>query len=386
MSLPLEGIRVVDFTQYQQGTVGTLMLADWGADVIKVEPRLVGEPGRTAGLAYYQAHNRNKRSITVDLKKERGKEIIYRLVKDADIFAQNFRPGVAERLGFGYEALSAINPRIIYLTGSGFGLKGPLKEKPGFDAVGQAMGGIMSLAGPPGSIDLPIGAAVADQTGGFMLGYGALLALFDRERTGKGQMVDASLMGSVIGLIGWIMQTYLLSGRVPGKTRARVGSGVFSCTLQAGDGKFFIIQTFGRAAKEKVFQAVGLDPKDPRFATGEKMRENIQELIGLLEKFFSTKTREECLKILEQADVVCAPVYDLAEVAADPQVWANEYLVEIEHPKEGKIRILNNPVTLSNQRARVGPAPALGQHNDEVLKEAGYSEVEIADLREQEVI
>jgi len=206
MSLPLEGIRVVDFTQYQQGTVGTLMLADWGADVIKVEPRLVGEPGRTAGLAYYQAHNRNKRSITVDLKKERGKEIIYRLVKDADIFAQNFRPGVAERLGFGYEALSAINPRIIYLTGSGFGLKGPLKEKPGFDAVGQAMGGIMSLAGPPGSIDLPIGAAVADQTGGFMLGYGALLALFDRERTGKGQMVDASLMGSVIGLIGWIMQ------------------------------------------------------------------------------------------------------------------------------------------------------------------------------------
>jgi len=386
MGLPLEGIKVVDFTQYQQGTVGTLLLADWGADVIKVEPRLTGEPGRTSGLAYYQAHNRNKRSVTIDLKKEKGKEIIYRLVKDADIFAQNFRPGVAERLGFGYEALSAINPRIIYMTGSGFGLKGPWKDKPGFDAVGQAMGGIMSLAGPPGSPDLPIGAAVADQTGGFMLGYGALLALFDRQKTGKGQMVEASLMGSVIGLIGWVMQAYLLSGYIPTKGRARVGSGVFSCTLKAGDGKSLIIQTFGRAAKEKVFNAVGLDPKDPRFETGEKMRQNIDELIAAMEGFFSTKTRDECLEILGKEDVVCAPVYNLAEVAAEPQVATNEYLVEIEHPKEGKIRILNNPVTLSKQKARVGAAPELGQHTEEVLKEAGYSEAEIAVFRKEEVI
>ena len=386
MDLPLKGIKIIDFTQYQQGTVGTLLLADWGADVIKVEPRLVGEPGRAAGLAYYQAHNRNKRSVTIDLKKKKGKEIIYRLVKDADIFAQNFRPGVAERLGFGYEALSAINPKIIYLTGSGFGLKGPWKDKPGFDAVGQAMGGIMSLAGPPGSLDLPIGAAVADQTGGFMLGYGALLALFDRERTGKGQMVEASLMGSVIGLIGWVMQAYLLSGQVPQKGRARVGSGVFSCTLRAGDGKSLIIQTFGRAAKEKVFKAVGLDPKDPRFETGEKMRQNIDELIAVMEGFFSTKTRDESLEILGKEDVVCAPVYNLAEVAAEPQVSANEYLVEIEHPKEGKIRILNNPVTLSKQKARVGAAPELGLHTEEVLKEAGYSEAEIVAFREEEVI
>ena len=386
MDLPLKGIKVVDFTQYQQGTVGTLLLADWGADVIKLEPRLVGEPGRSAGLAYYQAHNRNKRSVTIDLKKEKGKEIVYRLVKDADIFAQNFRPGVAERLGFGYEALSAINPGIIYLTGSGFGLKGPWKDRPGFDAVGQAMGGIMSLAGPPGSPDLPLGAAVADQTGGFMLGYGALLALIDRQRTGKGQMVEASLMGSVIGLIGWVLQDYLLSGQIRGKTRARVGSGVFSCTLRAGDGKSFIIQTFGRAAKEKVFKAAGMNPKDPRFETGEKMRQNIDELIAALEGFFSNKTREEALEILGKEDVVCAPVYNLAEVAAEPQVAANEYLVEIEHPKEGKIRILNNPVTLGNQKARVGAAPELGQHTDEVLKEAGYSEAEIAVLRKEEVV
>jgi crotonobetainyl-CoA:carnitine CoA-transferase CaiB-like acyl-CoA transferase len=219
-----------------------------------------------------------------------------------------------------------------------------------------------------------------------MLGYGALLALLDREKTGKGQMVEASLMGSVIGLIGWVMQAYLLSGYIPTKGRARVGSGVFSCTLKAGDGKSLIIQTFGRAAKEKVFKAAGLDPKDPRFETGEKMRQNIDELIGALEGFFSTKTREESLEILGKEDVVCAPVYNLAEVAAEPQVAANEYLVEIEHPKEGKIRILNNPVTLGRQKARVGAAPELGQHTEEVLKEAGYSEAEISSFKEAEVI
>lgn len=193
-------------------------------------------------------------------------------------------------------------------------------------------------------------------------------------------------MGSVIGLIGWIMQAYLLSGQIPGKTRARVGSGVFSCTLRAGDGKSFIIQTFGRAAKEKVFKGAGIDPKDPRFDTGEKMRQNTDELVKTLEKFFADKTREEALEILGREDVVCAPVYNLAEVAAEPQVAANEYLVEIEHPKEGKIRILNNPVTLGRQKARVGAAPELGQHTDEVLREAGYSEEEIAAFRKEEVV
>jgi formyl-CoA transferase len=148
----------------------------------------------------------------------------------------------------------------------------------------------------------------------------------------------------------------------------------------------FIIQTFGRAAKEKVFRAAGLDPKDPRFETGEKMRENIDELIETLEKFFADKTREEALEILGKEDVVCAPAYNLAEVAAEPQVAANEYLVEIEHPKEGKIRILNNPVTLGRHKARVGAAPELGQHTDEVLKEAGYSEAEITVLRKEEVV
>jgi crotonobetainyl-CoA:carnitine CoA-transferase CaiB-like acyl-CoA transferase len=392
MGLPLEGIKVVDFTQYQQGTVCTEMLSDWGADVIKVEPRGVGEPGRGGNPwgpkgvpVYFEAYNRNKRSITVDLKHDKGKEIIYRLVKDADIFAQNFRPGVAERLGFGYNALSDINPRIIYLTGSGFGLKGPMKDRPGFDSVGQAMGGIMSVAGSPGSPDQPIGAGIGDQTGGFLLSWGALLAIIDRERTGKGQEVDVSLIGSVIALQGATLLANPLTGYIPEKRRGRITSAIFACSFIAADGKSFIIQTVGTEKREKVFEVAGLD-KDPRFDTREKRKQNQEEMIDAFQEVFATKPRDEWLKILVDADIVCAPVYNYAEVSSDPQVIANEYIVEINHPTEGPIRVLGNPIHLGKHKAKIGVAPLLGQHNDEVLREVGYSEEEITQLREEEVI
>jgi CoA:oxalate CoA-transferase len=392
MGLPLEGIRVVDFTQYQQGTMCTEMLSDWGADVIKVEPRLIGEPGRGGNPwgpmgvpVYFEAYNRNKKSITVDLKKEKGKEIVYRLVKTADIFAQNFRPGVAERLGFGYKALSDINPRIIYLSGSGFGLKGPMWDRPGFDSVGQAMGGIMSITGPPGSPDQTIGAGIGDQTGGFLLSWGALLALIDRGRTGQGQEVDVSLIGSVVALQGATLLANPLTGHVPKKSKGRITTTIFACSFMAADGKSFIIQTVGGEKRDKVFTIAGLD-KDPRFDTKEKRKQNQEEMIDAFQAVFSSKPREEWLKILVEADVVCAPVYNHAEVSADPQVIANEYIVDINHPTEGPIRVLGNPIHLGKHKARIGVAPLLGQHTDEVLKEAGYSGDEITRLKEEEVV
>lgn len=392
MALPLEGIKVVDFTQFQQGTMCTEMLSDWGAEVVKVEPRHVGEPGRGGNPwgpegvpVYFEAYNRNKKSIAVDLKKEKGKEIVYRLVKTADIFAQNFRPGVAERLGFGYKALSAINPRIIYLTGSGFGLKGPMKDRPGFDSVGQAMGGIMSVTGPPGSADQPIGAGIGDQTGGFLLSWGALLALIDRARTGEGQEVDVSLIGSVVALQGATLLSNTLAGYLPKKTRGRITSGIFACSFVAADGKPFIIQTVGREKRDKVFELTGLD-KDPRFDTREKRKQNEDAMIDAFQEIFSAKTRDEWLQILVDADIVCAPVYNYAEVSADPQIQANEYIVEIKHPTEGPIRVLGNPIHLGRHKARIGVAPLLGQHTDQVLKVAGYTEEEIGRLRAEEVI
>ena len=392
MHLPLEEIKVVDFTQYQQGTVCTEMLADWGADVIKVEPRSVGEPGRGGNPwgpkgvpVYFEAYNRNKRSITIDLKKEKGKEIVYRLVKTADIFAQNFRPGVAERLGFGYKALSCLNPRIIYLSGSGFGLNGPLRNRPGFDSVGQAMGGLMSINAQPGSTEHLVGAGVGDQTGGFLLSWGALLALLNRERTGEGQEVDVSLIGSVVALQGATFLAHLITGHIPQKRRGRITTTIFASSFTGKDGKSFIIQTVGAEKRDRVFELAGLD-KDPRFDTREKRHQNEEEMFAAFDALFATKDRDEWLKLLIDKDIVCAPVYNYAEVATDPQVLENEYVVEINHPTEGAVKIIGNPIHFSKYKARIGVAPLLGQHADEILKEAGYSETEIAELREQEVI
>jgi len=394
MDYPLEGIRVVDFTQYQQGTVCTLMLADWGADVIKVEPHGVGDPGRTIGprgpkglgSGYFEANNRNKRSIVVDVKKEKGKELIYKLVKTADIFAQNFRPGVIERLGFGYEALFQVNPRIICLNGSGFGRRGPLRARPGYDMVGQAMGGIMSIVtGSPYSPPQMVAAGVCDQTGGFLLGFGAVLALFDRERTGQGQEVDMSLINSALALQGCAFQASLLAGQLP-KMRGRITPAVFSAGFKAEDSKSFIVQATDKEKREKVFEIAGLDKDLNRFDTWEKIEQSHEGALDALEAAFATKPRDEWLKQLVEADIVCAPVYTHAEIAADPVVIENEYVVEVNHPTEGPIRVLNNPVQLSKRQPKIGVAPEHGQHTDEILREAGYSEAEITDLRKQEVI
>jgi len=392
MGLPLGGIKIVDFTQYQQGTVCTEMLADWGADVLKIEPRVTGEPGRGGNAwgppgvpVYFEAYDRNKRSITIDLKKEKAKEIVYKLIEKADIFAQNFRPGVAERLGFGYKKLSEINPRIIYLSGSGFGLSGPMRDRPGFDSVGQAMGGLMSINGLPGSPPQLIGAGIGDQTGGYLLSWGALLALYEREHTGEGQEVDASLIGSIIALQGATLLAHTLVGWIPEKKRGRISGTIFASSFTGKDGKSFIIQTVGPEKREKVFEMAGL-LNDTRFDTREKRLQNEKEMFEAFDAVFATKNRDEWLDLLVKADIVCAPVLSYPEIANYPQVLENEYLVEIEHPTEGTIKVLGNPIHLSKHKARIGVAPLLGQHTAEILKEAGYSEAEIAELREQEVV
>jgi CoA:oxalate CoA-transferase len=396
MVFPLDGIRIIDLTQYQQGPVATQMLADMGAEVIKVEPRGTGEPARAFGPAYFQANNRNKKSITVDIRTEKGKEIVCRLVEKSDVFAQNFRPGVAERLRFGYEALSRINPRIIYLTGSAYGLKGSMGNKPGFDGVGQAMSGILSTIWSPD--DFPptsMGCSISDQTGAFMLAFGAMVALFYRERTGVGQEVDVSLLGSTMALVGWTLERHLREGqtaaiKVPGARVARQISGISLISSHfARDGKPLILHLARRPMQEKCFEVLGLKGllTDPRSEDKEKVQEYAGEVLKALSQKIRTKDRDEWLGLFEEAGVIAAPIHDIDEAAAHPQVLANEYIVEVDHPIDGRLRILGLPVKLHKTPGKVGLAPELGRHTEEILTSvAGYSLEEIARMRTEEII
>jgi crotonobetainyl-CoA:carnitine CoA-transferase CaiB-like acyl-CoA transferase len=404
MASALEGIRVIDLTQYQQGPYATMMLADMGADVIKVEQRGTGDPGRKLGpcwpggtMAYMEANNRNKKSITVDIRKEKGKEIIYRLVKGADVFAQNYRPGVAERQGFGYEAISAINPGIVYLTGSAFGLKGPMGKDPGYDGVGQAMSGLLTMTySPEGVPAASLGFSIADQCSAFLLAYGAVVALFQRERTGIGQQVDTSLLGSTMNLIGWTFQSHLVPGGKAKRfvmprarlTQLRSDVGVTS-SHYAKDGKPIMLLMVGREFREKSLRVMGFEGLigDPRFATGEKIIENREAFLKSIDERIAAKDRDEWMKLFTEAGAIAAPVNTPGEAAEDLQVLANEYMVEIDHPDEGPIKVFGLPIKLHKTPGRVGIAPKLGEHTDQILAElGGYTAEEISRLRQEEVI
>ena len=404
MALPLEGIRIIDLTQYQQGPYATMMLADMGADVIKVEQRGAGDPGRRLGPlwpggtpAFFEANDRNKKSITVDLRKEKGKEIIFRLVKGADVFAQNYRPGVADRLGFGYEAISALNPGIVYLTGSAFGLKGPMGKSPGYDGVGQAMSGLLDMTFTPAGVPpAGLGFSIADQSAAFLLAYGAMVALFQRERTGVGQQVDTSLLASTMNLIGWTFQSHLVPGGKAKRfvmprarlTQLRTEAGVTS-SHYAKDGKPIMILMVGRELQVKSFGVMGLGEfiDYPRFATGEKVIEHREALLSAIDARIASKTRDEWLELFAEAGAIAAPINTPVEAAEHPQVVANEYIVDIAHPDEGQIKVFGLPVKLHKTPGRVGIAPKLGEHTDQILAElGGYTAGEIAQLRHEEVV
>jgi len=393
MTGPLDGIKVLDFTQWQQGAHATAMLADMGAEVTKVEPRLTGEAARGWGMrrdfnGFFQAHNRGKRSITLDLKKDKGREIVHRLVERADVLAENFRPGVMDRLGFGYEALSRINPRLVYATASGFGPKGPMRDWPAFDIVGQAMGGLMVATGEPGGEPRQVGTAVADQVGAMVFAYGIVLALLARERKGIGQQLDVSLLGTQIALQPAAYTRRLQVEQPPPPAVRRRGS-TYNYYKTGDDNKWIAVAALEEKRWPAFCQAIGVPSlrDDPRFAEPPKRMENWQELLDIVGKTFASKTREEWLQVLYEHDIPCGPVYDYNEVAADPQVAANDYLVTLEHPTHGPIQMAGIPVQLNKTSGKVqGLAPDLGQQTEEVLLELGYTAQEIAELREQEVV
>jgi CoA:oxalate CoA-transferase len=389
---PLSGIRVLDFTFYQQGPYATVMLSDMGAEIIKVEPPGRGDPGR-GGVAqrgnrsYFIAHDRGKKSITLDLKHPKGRAIALQLAERCDVAVHNFRQGVMERLGLGYEDLRAVNPRIIYAAASGFGPLGPMRQKPGFDIVGQALGGIMSVTGS--EVAMPAGAAIGDQVGAMVLAYGIVCALLGRELHGIGQAVDVSLYGSQIALQSWEITQASLTGVLPpraGRGHPLIG-GLWG-TYDTADGSL-VIGGVGEARWPGFVRALGMEEAmaDPRFATREARAEHQAELLETVRKRFRERATREWIAALEAEDIPCAPVQNYLDVLNDEQALANGYITTLDHPERGRIKIVGSPVQMSvTPVGPQSPPPELGQHTEELLLELGYTWEQIAALRAEGVI
>jgi crotonobetainyl-CoA:carnitine CoA-transferase CaiB-like acyl-CoA transferase len=388
---PLEGIRVLDFTRYQQGPIGTVMLAELGAEVWKVEARtgdLMRQSTKPSGFSNtVETYNRGKRSMTVDVRTEQGREIALRLGELVDVVADNFRPGVLDRLGLGYEDFRARNPRIIMASASAFGGVGPLAGRPGYDVIGQAMGGVMVVqALGPDEEPRTIPGGSADQIGGTQLCVAILSALIARERTGVGQKVETSLFGSQVYLMARWMIQHLHDGTQHHERRRRTPTHTF---YQARDGLWLVIAVIDQAGWDRLCLVLEAEYllTDPRFHVLREHDANTAAIESELERLFKTRTREDWISRLAAADVPCAPVNSFADIAAEPQAWENGYLAEVDHPRLGHMKVHGVPWRFSGTPVTVPPAaPELGEDTEFILSRAGYASAEIEQLRQAGII
>lgn len=400
MTAPLNGIRVIDWTQWQMGTIATAMLADLGAIVIHIENRITGDSGRgllkwtlpNGDSAYFEINNRGKKSITLDLTKEKGKQILYRLVKNSDVFVHNFRQGVPEKLQMDYDTLNKHNPRLIYAAASGYGPKGAEAGEPVYDFVGLARSGIMNMVGSPEIIPQPIYGGIGDQVGGIMTGYGVLVALLVRERMGIGQKVDVSQLGSLMMLEGFAVNSRLITHRdYTLEDRKKVNNPLWNY-YKCSDGKAIMLANLQPDRQwPDVCKALGIECliNDPRFNNLKTRQENKEEIISIFDKIFITKSSSEWMKILkESGDITCCLVQTIADLENDPQVIANNYVIGYYHSTFGPMKVLGSPVQFSKTPAVIrAEAPQFGQHTEEILREVGgYTWQEITQFKEEEVI
>ena len=403
MSRPLDGIRVIDWTIWQQGPVASMMLADLGADVIKIEERETGDPGRgvlrASGIDltkmpnfYFEAHNRGKRSIALDLKTPEALEIVAKLVATADVFVQNFRPGAAKRAGLDYESLRKYNPMLIYASGSGFGSKGPDAERPCMDYLGLARSGIMNAVGNEEDEPMAVQGAIADQMAGTMLSYGVITALLHRERHGEGQQVDVSLLGAMSWLQGLSVASRLMLGfQMPSVSRDRAFNPLWN-HYRCADDRWI---AFAMAQSDRWWpdftKALGRPElaSDERFDSMLNRGVNARELIAIFDQIFATRTSIDWLETLDDAgDFILSIVNSVSHLPEDPQMRANNLIGEIDHPSLGKLEMLNLPVGLSKSPASIsGCAPEFGQHTESILvDELDYSWEQVTALREKQVL
>ena len=389
-ALSLDGIRVIDLSRVIAGPWCGALLADLGADVIKVEDTGPGDESRTwpphkdGEAAAYLLFNRNKRGIALDLKRPEAVEVVKRLVKDADVVIENFRTGTMESFGLGYDVLARINPRLIYCSVSAFGRTGPRKDSPGYEALMQAFSGIMSITGEPGGQPVRAGVSFLDLTTGILCALGVSNAIIQRAKTGLGQRVDGSLLETAVSLLAFHAEGYLLTGALP---RA-LGSGHPSLSpyrnFKCGDGQWIFIAAANDRFWQKLAKALGLTEMaaDPRFEKNQGRVANRAELEGILEKTIGALDREPLLKRLEEADVPATPVNTVDQVMNDPQTAERGIVQRVMHPKLGEIPVVGTPLHFSRMSPGVRTAaPLRGEHTDTVLASLGYSADEIKTLR-----
>ncbi len=390
-SLPLDGVKVLDLTQIMAGPYCTMMLADMGADVIKVEKPGGGDDTRRMGPPFIEGEsaaflgiNRNKRSIVIDLRSEHGRGLARRMAQESDILVQNFRPGALERMGMGYEQLRELDPAIVYCTISGFGSTGPYARRGGFDLVAQGMSGLMSVTGHSDGAPTKIGVPICDLNAGMFAAFGILTAYINRLRTGEGQHVDTSLLESGIAYTFWESSMYFATGDIPTPMGSAHRLTAPYQAFQTADG-FINIGAANQANWERLCAAIGREDlaSDSRFSEPKDRMNSLDALVSTLEGIFAQRTSAEWLDALESAGVPAGPIYDLAQVYDDPQVRSREMVVETDHPVSGRTRNIGIPVKLSETPGRFRlPAPILGQHTDEILREFGCADAEIGSLRE----
>jgi len=395
MSGPLEGIRVIDLTRVLAGPYATMILADLGAEVLKVEIPGTGDEARSFGpfqngiSAYFMSINRGKKGLTMNLQKDEGKQLLKKLVREADILTENFRPGTMARLGLGYESLRPENPRLIYAATSGFGQTGPLAPRGAYDMIIQAMGGIISITGEPGRPPVRVGTSIGDLAASLYTVVGILAALHHREESGQGQLVDIAMLDCQAALLENAVARYAVSGEVPGPLGSRHPAITPFQVFESRDG-YFVLAIGNDTIWKKFCEVLGRPDliTDERFATNPARTENQPEVERILNDVFGEKTSEEWIGELDAAGIPCGPIQGVDQVVNHPQIRAREMMVEIDHPDAGPLLMPASPVKLSETPAKVEkPAPQLGQHTDEILRGIlGLSDEEIRQLRDAEVI
>jgi crotonobetainyl-CoA:carnitine CoA-transferase CaiB-like acyl-CoA transferase len=396
MAKPLDGILVIDLSRVLAGPYCTMELADMGATVVKIEipgsgddTRAYGPPFLHGESTYFMSVNRNKLSLTLNLKHERGKEILRRLLGKGDVLVENFRPGTLDGLGFGYDAVHALNPKLIYCSISGFGQTGPYAQRPGYDLIAQAEGGVMSLTGEPNDPPLKVGLSFADITAGMNAFSGILLALLARQRTGEGQRVDVSLLDCQVALLTYQAGIYFATGKSPERLGNKHPSITPYETFEASDGHI-VIACGNQGFWEKFCKLAGLEHllADDRFTTMKKRVENRDELTPLVAAGVKTHTRREWYELLDREGIPCGLIKNVAEVCTDPQVLARDMVVQLNHPTAGPISVNGVSIKLSATPGGVkDPPPLLGQHTDTVLADIlGYTADQIAELRQLKAV